>query len=425
MYAVPVPIIVPRFDFRIEVGVKTDIGRYRGEQQDAFAVETESALFLVADGMGGHPAGEVASELAVKEVQAAICATRSTRVMDAYVNSPSLALRRRVFSVLRNAMVRGNAAIRRAAAADPERKGMGTTLDVVWLARDHAFVAHCGDGRVYLARSTAVIQLTQDHAEAEELKATGALLNTSHQSGGRLMNALGLSDRLSVDTLFVDLSRGNRILLCTDGVHSQLRSEAMLSELLRSGTATGAAEALVARAGQKGRDNATAVVIGIVDRFVSRAGSDKGLSASDLERARSTPLLSGAPEALVLATLAAAVEVELAEGATAPRVVASDLVCYIILDGVVSVGSLQIGVGGLLFPESLVGVSIRDEFPKVSQAARLLRLRQDDFAEVCAADDGLAAQLFRRLATHIARARQRDVASVHPEPDNSDSSADR
>ena len=140
------------------------------------------------------------------------------------------------------------------------------------------------------------------------------------------MNALGLSDRLSVDTLFVDLSRGNRILLCTDGVHSQLRSEAMLSELLRSGTATGAAEALVARAGQKGRDNATAVVIGIVDRFVSRAGSDKGLSASDLERARSTPLLSGAPEALVLATLAAAVEVELAEGATAPRVVASDLV---------------------------------------------------------------------------------------------------
>src|SRR6185503_17600475 len=104
--------------------------------------------------------------------------------------------------------------IRREALDNPEYSGMGTTLDVVWLARDHAFIAHAGDGRVYLARPSAVLQLTQDHAEVDKLKATGVLSHHGRTRGGsRLMNAVGIADRVDVDTLFVDLNRGDRLLL--------------------------------------------------------------------------------------------------------------------------------------------------------------------------------------------------------------------
>jgi len=401
-----VPSILPRFDFRAEYGVATDTGSKRSANEDAFVVAPEFAVFAVADGMGGHRAGEVAARLAIEEVLGALSSQSAIRAVERYVSLAGLESRRKVLSFLRRAVEQANARIRRAALENPDHSGMGTTLDVVWLARDHAFIAHAGDGRVYLARARAVLQLTHDHTlSARQSRAPDGLAITvsegSPSSG--VTNALGLSDAVQVDTLFVDLGPHDRLLLCTDGVHGQLDGEHEISSLMRVGTPEGAARALVMRAAEGGRDNATAVVVEIADRFVKRPDRDRGLSPGDLENARQSPLLVDLPLPLALTALSAAVEIELPTGAVIPRTIANDLVAYIVLEGLVKhPDGRAVGPGALIYPESLVGVWGQAGPPTADQTSRLLRVRADDFAEICS-EPRYAAELYRRLAAHMAR----------------------
>ncbi|MEO8902765.1 MAG: protein phosphatase 2C domain-containing protein [Polyangiaceae bacterium] len=395
--------ILPRFDFRAEYALASDIGATREHYEDAALIAPQLGVFAVADGMGGHQAGEVAAKLAVDEVQRVLSGRTAQRVLEAYVARCDLDARRSVFAELKRAVERANAVIRADGEQNPAHRGMGTTIDVVWFARDHAFVAHAGDGRVYLARQRAVLQLTQDHTAQTAAKTDGfgRLVGTAQGSG--ITNALGISDVVTVDTLFVDVSRGDRILICSDGVYGQIEGEAQLSELLRDGSPEHAAQGLIAYAGKLGRDNATGIVIEIGDRFVKRSDRDRGLNAADLERARQSPLLVDLPLSFALTALSAAVEIELVQGEGVPRVVANDLVAYIVLDGIVRYpDERRVGAGALLYAESLVGVFGQGELPMCEQATRLLRVRADDFAEICT-DPRLATELYRRLALHLAR----------------------
>jgi serine/threonine protein phosphatase PrpC len=401
-----VPSILPRFDFRAEFGVATDTGSKRETNEDAYVVAPEFALFAVADGMGGHRAGEVAARIAVEEILGALSSTSAIRAVERYVSNAGLESRRKVLAFLRRAVEQANARIRREALDNPSHSGMGTTLDVVWLARDHAFIAHAGDGRVYLARSRAVLQLTHDHTlAARQSRAPDGLaftLSEGPQSSG-VTNALGLSDAVQVDTLFVDLGSRDRLLLCTDGVHGQLNGEQEISELIRTGAPDATARALITRAAEGGRDNATALVVEIADRFVKRPDRDRGLSPTDLESARQSPLLVDLPLPLALTALSAAVEIEMAQGASIPRAIANDLVSYIVLEGLVKhPDGRSVGPGALLYPESLVGVWGQAGPPVAEQTSRLLRVRADDFAEICS-EPRYAAELYRRLAAHLAR----------------------
>lgn len=395
--------ILPRFDYRVDYAAAKDQGRQRSSYEDLALVAPELAVFAVADGMGGHQAGEVAARLAIDEVKAALSSRAAQRAVDAYVMRADLESRREVFAQLRGAVERANQRVRAAGAANEEQRGMGTTLDVVWLARDHAFVAHAGDGRVYLARARAVLQVTQDHTTAEIMRAEGHSGSVNSYRAG-ITNAVGLSDVIAVDTAFLDVTRGDRLLVCSDGVHAQIDGETELAELLRLGDAEQASNALIARAGQGGRDNATAIVVEVGERFVRRGDRDRGLDSADLERARQSPLLVDLPESFALSALTAAVEVEILTGERVPRIVASDLVAYIVLDGVVHypTSGRRMGAGALVFPESLVAVTGVGESPIAEETVRLLRVRADDFAEVCS-DQRLAAQLYRRLAQHMAR----------------------
>lgn len=397
------PSILPRFDFRAEYALANDIGTSREHYEDAALLAPQIGVFAVADGMGGHLAGEVAAKLAVDEVQRALSGRTAQRALEAYVARADLDSRRRVFAELKRAMERANSVIRADSEQNPDHRGMGTTLDVVWFARDHAFIAHAGDGRVYLARQRAVLQLTQDHTAQSTANTDGfgRLLRPSQGSG--ITNALGINEVVTVDMLFVDVSRGDRLLICSDGVYGQIEGESELSDLLREGPPAHAAQGLIGRAARLGRDNATAIVIEVGDRFVKRSDHDRGLNAADLERARQSPLLVDLPLSFALTALSAAVEIEVGEGESVPRAAASDLACYIVLDGVVRYADeRRVGAGALLYAESLVGVLGPGEPPVCEQTSRLLRVRADDFAEICT-DPRLGAELYRRLAQHLAR----------------------
>jgi serine/threonine protein phosphatase PrpC len=398
------PAVLPRFDFRVEHALAEDIGRQRDRYEDVALVAPDLAVFAVADGMGGHQAGEVAARLAVETVRSALAERAAQRSVETYAQRADLPSRREVFQKLREAVERANTVVRSDAALNSAHAGMGATLDVVWLARDHAFVAHAGDGRVYLARSRAVLQVTEDHTPSAAHRSEHGPGSTACRPRGGLTNAIGLRDVVAVDTAFLDVARGDRLLLCTDGVYSEMLGEAELAELLRTGSAAQAAKTLVARAAEGGRDNATAIVLDIGERFVGRTNQDRGFDPADLERARESPLLAGLPEPLALSALSAAVEVELLAGELVPRIVASDLVSYIVLEGVASytASRRRVGPGALIYPESLLGVAGQGEGPVIEETCRLLRVRAEDFAEVCR-DPRLASELYRRVAQHFAR----------------------
>ncbi|WP_245677841.1 PP2C family protein-serine/threonine phosphatase [Chondromyces crocatus] len=397
------PRILPRFDFRIEVGTATDIGLVRETNQDRLLHCPELALFGIADGMGGHAAGEVAAEVALAAVRTEMARPRSAAIVNAYVQGPSLDARREVLALMRRVGAVANDAVREARHEAPGRENMGTTLDFVLLAQSRAFFAHMGDSRAYLIRPKVTVQLTQDHVLYDTLRAAGNPTPPRRPARNPLVNAVGLASTITVDTVFVDLARGDRILLCSDGVYGAVESEAALSRFCAKGTVDDVAEGLIKHARDRGGyDNATAVVIEMCDRFVKREG-DAGPSASDLTTLSACPLLAGMAPPAVLGALAAGVELEMAPGERLPREVASDLVAYLVLDGIVEIrDGRRLGASGLIFPESLVGVRRKGDLPVVRTAARVIRIRKDDFAEVCEQDRILAAALYHRLAAFLA-----------------------
>ena len=410
------PCAIPRFDFRVDFASATEVGK-RKNNEDALAILPDLALFGVADGMGGHAAGEVAARIAIETVASVVREKEARRVLNRFSKDPTLEARHAMFALLRSTFQRANDAVRAEAEARQEATGMGTTLDVALLIRDRAFVAHTGDGRVYLARSSAVIQLTHDHALYESLVAAGTMRHTPRAGGeGRrrrnpLVNAVGIAKEVSVDTCFVELTRGDRLLLCSDGVHAEIESETVLGQLLRTGSAQDGVNALVNYALRRGgRDNATGIVIEVCERFVARTTADgeptSGPVSSDMLVARHSALLEDLPVSSVLAALAAAVEVEIAKDERVPRLVANDWVCYIIVSGQVEMPDGRVlGPPAMLFVESLMGVAREGELPTVLENARLMRLRADDFAEVCAQDIELSNALHVRIARHLARMR--------------------
>jgi len=245
----------------------TDTGRVRANNEDCFASDDRLSLYLVADGMGGHAAGEVASRIAVDTV---------VEEMEPYCGSGGSLTQSGQEpvvpeDVLRSAFMKANRAIRDAASTDRARQGMGTTLTAAWCVNDSVVVSHVGDSRAYLFRKYSLERLTRDHRLVTELPAhegQSEYTSLAHV----LTRALGPGPDIDVDTVRVSLQNGDRILLCSDGLHSELDDEGILSIVHAAGGPSQACRELVGTANRLGgRDNITAVVICAYSSF-SRVG---------------------------------------------------------------------------------------------------------------------------------------------------------
>ena len=230
----------------VEIGAQTDVGRARELNEDGYIVE--EPLFAVADGMGGHRAGEVASRMALEAI---------AEVTPDEHGPHSLAERVRA----------ANRVVHQRAAEDRDLEGMGTTVTALWMDGDEARIAHVGDSRAYLLRDGELKMLTEDHTLVQRMVSEGKLSPEEaevHPQRSILTRALGVDEEVDVDDFTLEVSAGDRILLCTDGLTSMI-GEDRIAELLRSqDDPQETADALVDAANEAGgQDNITVVVIDV------------------------------------------------------------------------------------------------------------------------------------------------------------------
>ncbi len=249
----------------------TDIGRTRTHNEDNFLIDKKLRLFLVADGMGGHAAGEVASSIAVHEIRDAIYNNRD--LIDRYrVDHPGVQSYE-ILQVLEHAVQAACGAVHARAQVEQDKRGMGTTATVLLIAGagDHlrGFIAHVGDSRVYLARQNQCHVLTEDHSLMNELVRRGKLNREQIESSpykqykNAVTRAVGVYSSVEVDTFDFDILPGDRFMLCSDGMYAYIDEDA-LPKQLAEGEVKEVPKKLVdsANAGG-GHDNITAVVIRI------------------------------------------------------------------------------------------------------------------------------------------------------------------
>ncbi len=213
----------------------TDVGRKRTSNEDSFVIDDKNHFYVVADGMGGHAAGEVASRLAVESIGRHISGTDPRRepTLPASLRSPSreeAALpppARRVLTAIRLA----NQEIVRSVRRDRTKRGMGTTVVIALIRGRRAYIGSVGDSRVYLVRGRAMRQLTSDHTFVNEQVRAGAISEEEarrHPARNILTRAVGSQEDVEADLLEQDLEAGDLLLLCSDGLTSMANDDEIL-----------------------------------------------------------------------------------------------------------------------------------------------------------------------------------------------------
>lgn len=236
----------------IRVGAATDVGRVRDHNEDAFLVAEDLGLIAVADGMGGHRGGEVASATALDALRIAFLAG----------------------AAIEDAVSAANDAVHDQSVADPNLRGMGTTLTAGALIDGMLVLGHVGDSRAYLLREEQLQRVTTDHSLVEELVRAGELTAAEAEQDPRrsmITRALGLESGVEVDIEQVELADGDRVLLCSDGLTNMVGETDLVAHLVETVDPQDVARDLVDAANAAGGvDNITVVVIDVI----RVAGSD-------------------------------------------------------------------------------------------------------------------------------------------------------
>jgi PPM family protein phosphatase len=237
----------------------THVGRVRRGNEDSFLVDADRGVFLVADGMGGHAAGEIASELAAGTVGGALM-----EGVDRGLTADELA------AVMVDSFRAADAAIARHVALHPETQGMGTTVTACVLCTDGTFrLGHIGDSRAYLLREGSLAQVTTDHTWVQREVDAGRLTPSGarrHRLSHILTRALGAEPSDDPDLLAGHLLPGDRLLLCTDGLTGMLTDRVIAKVLPLEIRLEDRVAELIRLANERGgRDNVTAVLIEILD----------------------------------------------------------------------------------------------------------------------------------------------------------------
>jgi serine/threonine protein phosphatase PrpC len=379
----------------------TDVGKVRDHNEDNFLVDKKLALFIVCDGMGGHAAGEVASAMAVRTVHEEI--KREKELLDDYVAGSSGANRvttKDVIALLEHAVQRACSKIHEEAAADTSKRGMGTTLSAVLVCANQAFIAHVGDSRIYLFRGGKIQQITEDHTVFNELIKRGKLSREQIEKLAQknaITRAVGVYERVEVDTLVMELLAGDTLLLASDGLHGYFeQAEEMEPHLALEGDL--AVKTLVAIANDRGgKDNITGVLV-----KVGEEGKEDAVRAKRLALKRDVlakmPLFSRLSEREILRVMQS---VEVREFVDAQIVISEgdkgdEL--FIVLDGQVKVSRGEavlnhLGPGEHVGEMALIRSVPRSATVTAEGPAALIAIRRADFFEILRKEHDIAVKM--------------------------------
>lgn len=241
----------------------TDVGQKRDHNEDAFFCDPEKGIYIVADGMGGHAAGEVASNHAVESIKAYL--EKNAAVFSDFAAADTHETRERVIAAVETAIQSACAEIFQMASQDKGKAGMGTTLTMAVVVGDRALMAHVGDSRLYLVRQGQLHQLSEDHSYVAEMIKRGKMTREQARNSpysNVITRAVGIQGSVQVDTLLFDIIAGDTFLLCSDGLHGYTEDPNELVELLSPQSPEKIPKTLIDIANQRGgRDNITAVVL--------------------------------------------------------------------------------------------------------------------------------------------------------------------
>ena len=255
---------------KVRVGARSDIGRARVRNEDSYLVK--EPLFAVADGMGGHKGGDVASSLALQTIDAAAAAPKQEDLEH---------LVEQIKEANHRVLERGE--------TDKDLRGMGTTVTALLTADGKAHVVHVGDSRAYRLRDGTLQQLTEDHTLVQRMVREGKLTEEEaahHPQRSVLTRALGVDVDIPIDQLTLDMQEGDRVLLCTDGLTSMVGRDRIQEILEGEAEPQAACERLIDAANRAGGDdNITVIVVDFVpDQAATTSGGAK------------TGLVSGGPQ---------------------------------------------------------------------------------------------------------------------------------
>jgi type VI secretion system protein ImpM len=236
------PPLEPEIRYVIESGAASDIGVVRKDNQDHFLLSDEQRLWAVADGMGGHSHGEIASQMVID-------------ALNALEPTPTL---NTAFQSISEALGAVNSDLHRGAVGIGGAEGSGSTVVTLVIRGQEWGVSWAGDSRAYIWRDGSLLQLTRDHSVADEYPLEGVATG-----GGEITRAVGGHDELELEHVAALVAAGDRFLLCSDGLYGALDEPALI-ECLQKAPAQEACNALIEAARAAGaRDNVTAVVVDV------------------------------------------------------------------------------------------------------------------------------------------------------------------
>ena len=241
----------------MKIVAKTDKGRVRSSNQDAYAVgefSDEVVWAVVCDGMGGAAGGNIASALAVKVISDKINASYREKMRDSSIQN-----------MLDSALTAANIEVYDFAEANTELKGMGTTVVCAIVRDGQAFIAHAGDSRAYIiSADNDARQVTVDHSVVQDLLSKGKITSEQaehHPNKNIITRAVGVDKNIKIDFDQIDLEAGDTVLLCTDGLSNYVTNEEMI-DIMSDGKHYAFADRLVNKANENGGgDNITVVII--------------------------------------------------------------------------------------------------------------------------------------------------------------------
>ncbi len=233
----------------MEYAALTDVGMKRHNNEDSYIVNVtdEDKIFIVADGMGGHNAGEIAS-------------LEACRITESYVLEGNGS----IDSVLREGVVKANRDIYVRAAENPSLKGMGTTIDVCIVQNNKLHIAHVGDSRVYIAGNDYIRKVTKDHSIVGMMLEEGSITEEEarvHPQRNYITRAVGSSVNIEVDIICEEIHSGEWVLMCTDGLTNMVEKSELHSIIVGAESVHDAACELVRRAKENGGDDNITVIL--------------------------------------------------------------------------------------------------------------------------------------------------------------------